>query len=245
MRYVAILILAVGLSLGVLGAATAYNPPLSLEDGALVGLELAAPAGGAPGSAPLALSGEALSPELLARLRDAGVKRVRVESFAMSRWSGRWMFAGGMAILVAGAVVMRRASARGRASAGAGGAAGSARDILADLVRQVGALRAEAGAAAPEAVKALILDRVGGLQRGAMEAFVEAARRDLIAAGGLRLFASVIDRYSAAERRLNRAWSAAADGYLEEALASLDEAAPLLDETMARFGASGGRGVSA
>lgn len=234
MRYLAILILSVGLSLGVLGAATAYSPALSLPDERLVGLTLAAPAGGEPGKPPLATADAPLTPELLSTLRAAGVRRVRVEQFGVVRWSGLWLFVGGMALLTVGAATMRAGSRRH--AAGVGGAQpASAESLLGVFVREVADLRAELASLEAGAARDLILERVGGLQRGPMEAFVDAARRDMVAAGGLRLFANVIDRYSAAERRLNRCWSAAADGYLEESLASLDEAAPLLDETRERM----------
>lgn len=239
MRYLAILILAIGLALGVLGAATAYSPPLSLPDASLIGLTLAAPAGGEPGGPPLASAETSLSADLLAQLRDAGVRRVRVEEFSLSRWSGRWLFVGGLLLLVVGAVAMRASGRRASAAATDGTPADSAQSVLAGLIRDVAALRADLGRLNHGAARGLILDRVGAMQRGPMEAFVDAARRDLIATGGLRLFATVMDGYSAAERRLNRAWSTAADGYLEEAIAALEEAAPLLDDTRRRMPGNG------
>ena len=58
---------------------------------------------------------------------------------------------------------------------------------------------------------------------------------DLIQQCGIGHAAEVMDRFAAAERQINRAWSAASDGVLEEAEACLAEATMYLDETTARL----------
>ncbi len=50
------------------------------------------------------------------------------------------------------------------------------------------------------------------------------ARRALIKRFGLQVYADVMTQFASAERYVNRAWSAAADGYVDEVAASLDKA---------------------
>ena len=56
-----------------------------------------------------------------------------------------------------------------------------------------------------------------------LDAFVS-AREALIYHQGLAYYAKVMDGFAAGERALNRAWSASADGYLDEVWACLDRA---------------------
>jgi hypothetical protein len=77
----------------------------------------------------------------------------------------------------------------------------------------------------------LILTRLTEAQRTHMPAFVE-ARPVLIARLGLAGFAELMSTYAAAERQINRAWSAAADGVYEEALRCLELASQLLDAAL-------------
>jgi hypothetical protein len=89
----------------------------------------------------------------------------------------------------------------------------------------------------PEALQdrlALILERLGEAQKTHMPAFVE-ARPILIARLGLGGFAELMDRYAAAERQINRAWSAAADGVPAEAAQCLELASVFLDEALDRL----------
>jgi hypothetical protein len=53
--------------------------------------------------------------------------------------------------------------------------------------------------------------------------FVE-ARESLSHIHGLQVYADVMSHFASAERYLNRAWSASADGYLDEVTAYLDRA---------------------
>ena len=50
------------------------------------------------------------------------------------------------------------------------------------------------------------------------------ARRALIKRFGLQEYADVMTEFAAAERYVNRSWSAAADGYVDEVAVSLDKA---------------------
>jgi len=58
--------------------------------------------------------------------------------------------------------------------------------------------------------------------------FVE-ARESIIGEKGMPEYANVMTQFAAAERAVNRAWSAGADGYLDEVESCLDRAGVLLE----------------
>jgi hypothetical protein len=238
MKPLGFLLIAVALALGVVGAATAYSPSLALPDSRLLTtppLTLAAPAGKSAAGGPVATAGAALDAATLRSLRSAEVRRVRVKEFAFGRWGGRWLFGAGLAGLLAGGVMVKRSDGRAGAASSQAGAA-PVHELLASIERDVHSLRGAISGRDDDSARGLILDAVGPMQREAMPAFVDAARRQLTERGGLRLYASVIERFAAAERKLNRAWSAAADNAMPEARACLDEASDLLRQTRERLG---------
>ena len=63
-------------------------------------------------------------------------------------------------------------------------------------------------------------------------------RETLIAAHGLEVYADVMTRFAGAERLVNRAWSASADGYIDEVWPCLERAQALLRDAMDRFPSS-------
>ena len=70
------------------------------------------------------------------------------------------------------------------------------------------------------------------------------ARNALVQRFGLQCFADVMTQFASAERFVNRAWSAAADGYINEASESLHRAEDHLNQTsrlMDQFSKSSGR----
>ncbi len=64
--------------------------------------------------------------------------------------------------------------------------------------------------------KEALPDYIDGTLMPALDAFVE-AREAIQRAHGLDAYASVMDCFARGERALNRAWSAGADGYIQEA----------------------------
>ncbi len=62
-----------------------------------------------------------------------------------------------------------------------------------------------------------------------LAAFAE-ARESMIPLWGLDRYAEVMTRFAGAERMINRAWSASADGYEDEVWASLDRSMRLMTE---------------
>ena len=83
MRLLPPVLVTASLIAGLFGALTAYLPSLGLPDSRLIGLTLNAPAGVradvAGKSEPIAAKDARLTPDLLATLRAAGVRRVRVK----------------------------------------------------------------------------------------------------------------------------------------------------------------------
>ncbi len=252
MRLIASILISVALAAGVLSAATAYVVPTSLDEAMLVGLTLNAPAGvvrddegrvvvdESGGPVALVAAGDeegratVLTEEVLARLREAGVERVRVREFAFSRWSGRWLFLLSVVGLVVGAVMMRMSRARAIERSSAEG--GDPAALLDEIIATVGDIRSDLDAMGGEDERLhAITQRVGALQEGAIAQFVDARER-MVQRMGLARFATVMDRFASGERRLNRAWSAAADGVLAESVACLGDAEVRFGEARERMG---------
>ncbi len=238
MKLIGSLVVIASLVFGVLCAATAYLPRLSLADEQLLGLTLNAPAGGPP---PLARPGDVLTPELLATLRANGVERVRVKEFAFARWSHAWWFALAVVTLTAGGLTVKQA-ARMQYAAPAAGAqrespASSAREALARIREIASALADELPRIADEHERCrTIVHRLDEVQRRHALTIVD-AKPALIAGLGMAGFAEFMDHFSAGERNLNRAWSAAADNHAPEAERSLDAAHAPLAQAASMLGA--------
>jgi len=61
------------------------------------------------------------------------------------------------------------------------------------------------------------------------------ARESIAHSYGLKAYAEVMNRFAAAERSLNRVWSASTDGYIDETSAYLEKAATYFEEALATF----------
>jgi hypothetical protein len=253
MRLIAWALIIVSLVVSIVSAVTAYSPSTSLpdarfatraDDGTNEPLALGAPAGRAVVDGkeqPIADAGAKLSPELLARLRASEQRRVRVSEFSFARWGEWWLFALGCAGMLGGAMLIRRADARELAAVGAtrpetgGGGGGGADAYLRSLRTEVEQLRRDVSAAHdPTRRNELIVERAERIISERVPPFLD-ARPQLVARLGLAGYAQLMDRFAAGERQLNRAWSAAADGYEEEAVACLNNASALLEEAEQRM----------
>jgi len=247
MRLVAWMLIIVSLVLAIVSAVTSYLPKTSLADESLrhrdgAPLTLAAPAGKvttsttAPAS-PIARAGEPLTPELLAQIRAVDQRRVRVKEFSFARWSEWWVYALGCAGMLIGAMLIRRENARQFAS-GAKSDAKPGRDAdqsLKQLRFELAELLANLAAQSdPAAQGTLIIDRAERIVSDNVPPFID-ARPKLVGRLGLAGYAQLMDHFAAGERKLNRAWSAAADGYVDEAIENLDLAAALFDEAEQRL----------
>lgn len=222
MRWAAFIVLAACLVVGVVAAAGAYSPPLALGE-ALVGLTLNAPAGAVAGVGPrphpIAKKGATLDQPLIAELRAAGVRYVRVKEFAFARWPARWAFVGAVAGVTAAGVVLRRTARRGLATAATRAGAPSADPL--DGVRS-GIEAVAAALALPDRALAAAraLEHLTALIHGPLATFLD-ERRTLEARRGPAGYAAIMSSFALLERQVHRAWSALVDGYEEEARACI------------------------
>lgn len=246
MRFVAWTLIIASLVVAVVSAVTAYSPKLIWPDQRLRSsdgepLTLGAPAGKIVidgKEQPIAKSGDKLTPELLSQLRAAELRRVRVKEFSFSRWSEWWVFALGCVGMLAGAMLMRVANARQLETVEEGKSAPDqgAESALEQLRQELNKLRRQISAATDGDGRLKLIDkRVEQMISEHVPPFL-AARSLLVSRLGLAGYAHLMDSFAAGERQLNRAWSAAADGYEEEALSCLENAAVLLDEAQKRMG---------
>jgi hypothetical protein len=244
MKLLAFLIIAVSLVIGVIGAMTAYLAPLSLLDERLVGVELNGNAGLDPadpsGRTPLARRGDEITPQLLAQLRDQKITRVHVKDFDFARWTGWPFFLIGAVGLFGGAMFVRSINRRTLRAMGPSAAAGAADQPGAPeapiyaIRRGIDTLRTQLPTLADGDKMDVIIEIFGEAQRIHIPAFI-AARPQLVARLGLAHYAQLMDSFAAAERQLNRAWSAAADGVLDESLDCVDAAHELLAQAEAKL----------
>ncbi len=160
------------------------------------------------------------------------VRRVHVGEFSWARWSHKWWFTGSVAVLALCGLGQRALSGGGVVKKGAA----DPKDSIARAIAEVNALRdAVVAEADDDARLRLIVERVGDLQQTHLAAFAE-AREVLIARHGMGRFAGIMDAFAGGERKINRAWSAAADGALGESIENLEACAPLFEETQRRMG---------
>ncbi|MEM1423172.1 MAG: hypothetical protein AAGH64_04125 [Planctomycetota bacterium] len=198
---------------------------------------------------PIAQSGDRLNAQLLETLREYNVEQVKSTSFMPGIWLTTWpswVFIVSIGTLFGAAMMVRSATrAAGRAALAANpqeidDPAMLPQDAvsLALMIQQeVERVVAEVHALADEPSQlALIVERLGEVQKTLVPAFA-AARPAIIAKMGMGGYAQVMDAFAASERRINRAWSAAADGHQEEALDSLRSADEVLPSLVDRLNA--------
>jgi hypothetical protein len=192
---------------------------------------------------PLAGKGDRLTSDLLKRLREQSASddmRVRRQFVVVQdlsrpddfpgwlrRWPGKWFFVASVAGLLVGAVIIRRSGKRPTSGATAAAQEELPEAALLGIKAVLDELRQSE--LDREARLRQIRDRLDEVQKTHMAAFIE-ARPLLIDRLGLVGFANLMDSYAACERQIFRAWSAAADGYYDEAVACLEPAAELLEE---------------
>lgn len=245
MKLLAALIMTASLVVGLVASVTAYVPTLDSIDPE-DNLTLNAPAGIDPDDpekpriVPVAEEEEViLTAELIEQLRADGEVRVRVKEFAWERWEYRWWFVGAAFFLFVGAMMMRSVTKKAVSAAALATEQTdvsppqlleTAHEQLTDLQRELQAT------AAVDARLDLILKRLDAVHDAQFDPFV-GARSTLIGQLGMTGYAQLMDKFAAAERQFNRAWSAAADGVLEEAEECLVNGIELLEEARHRLAA--------
>jgi len=154
-----------------------------------------------------------------------GAATLGVKSYGLPT---NWLLTGVAAVLLIAATWLRIASDRERGAKEAGpggGSAGAAGEAIAAIAADVRALRARADSLELAALAAEIDQLVARRIYPVID-----AQQSLIASQGFARYAAHTSPWAAGERMVYRAWSAATDGHRPEALASLDEALPHLDE---------------
>ncbi len=242
MNWIASLLMIVGTSLGVFGAASAYYVSIDAPDAQIMDLTLNDDAGVKPGDSatlvPVATRGRRLDAPVLAELRAnaAGIpgqtpawKYVRVKEFAWSRWPGKWSSAVGTVLLVVGAVIARKTRDTVIAAEDGVGVAIAVASI-AQLAADINSLVAHARTRPVGAAK-WICDSTDGLQKSWITPLLR-SQNGFIFKYGVGRAAETLTSLAATERNLNRAWSAAADGYLDEATEALGNASIYCQATL-------------
>lgn len=185
----------------------------------------------------IADAGSPLDPDRLAFIRKAGIRRVNVRhpgsafDVMLANWSGKWMFLVSVVGLAAGAILLRADAKRQVAQAHLSETPiALPEEVVAQMRQEVADLRASLERMAGDDERMDAIVRIlGEVQAELVPAFVE-TRPVLIARGGVGGFARIMDLFACAERKINRSWSAAADGAAAESLASLEGAASALDQ---------------
>lgn len=131
-----------------------------------------------------------------------------------------YLYVPALIVGVIGAVLLRQTRSTVNGGLGAGGTSlEPLRTSLAELLDKVGKLKNELPMMAPEEVVAFIDDRCVTH----CNSFAE--QREVIKSLlGLSQFGEIMSEFASGERFLNRVWSAAADGYMEEAYRSVQTA---------------------
>lgn len=195
---------------------------------------------------PVGRTRDRLTPQLVELLSESGVTYVKVTRFSFARWPHAWLFGLSCIGLLVGAWMVRQARKNELRTNEAAEpvAADKATDASSVFARLSGRLNQLADELASTTDKAgrleAIVHQIGLIQRDDIPAFV-ADRPALINRLSLAGYAELMDSFAMMERQLNRAWSAAADAHLAESEACLQNAQPLLVETLRRLkGTTGG-----
>ena len=235
MKIIAAILATASLVVGSLAASTFYYPRLA-DISADEQLTLSAPAGlgeATPEGKRTSLleANTQLTQKHIDTLREAGVTRVRIKEIT-SKWPEWTLFLVALLGFSAATVIMRRQRAEPPDDSAdvAFGEVLPPGQALEQLARGLVNLWARVEEETDERARlTLILRGVEELHRDFIEPFVEGRER-LIQKLGMSRFAQVMDRFAVCERRLNRAWSAAADHVFPEALVCLEEAQTVLAE---------------
>ena len=243
-KLISFILIAGSLCLGTVAASTAYLPKLSAVPrpggDEAAALTLGAPAGGPRGGSPLVRPGTKLTDAVLDELAaaDTPVARVKVKEFSLGRGDLAWLFGISVAGLISGATIVRldarrRIAAMSPTAGGSAAGSRSPRETLVAAHERIAALRDGSGGAADPRRRQAIIRELDAARSAYFEPFVE-MRPVIVAAIGMSGYARVMDAFAAAERAFNRAWSAAADGYPQEAEESLAVGLERLDEAVRR-----------
>lgn len=248
MRLIGNMLVWTCLAIGLIAATSFYAWPVGADASADARFELGRGDDGSPRLAELLRDVKAkdggvvvkadapLNPPTLAVIRAAGAGRVIIKHPAgaagvlVGNWTGKWVFLLAMGGLVTGALLIRSSARKAVEQTQGVHTSARAEDLALKMRDEVGALRAKVPGLPDDAARLqAIIEQLGEVQAVLVPAFVE-TRATVVAQRGVGGFARVMDLFAAAERKINRAWSAAADGVLHESLTALDQAAVACDQ---------------
>lgn len=139
-------------------------------------------------------------------------------------------------VAAVGVVLIRRGRHR---AASAGDRLANDRALLDESLQRVGSELAAIGARAEGMTLATLRVEIDQRLREPLRRFAE-ARESMIHLYGLSAYADVMGAFAAAERYVNRVWSAATDGYRDEALTYLERAGNQIAHAQERLQAAKG-----
>ena len=254
MKLIGSLLVTISLIIGVLTATTAYLVPIDRINPDEDEVILHAPAGSVVDEDdPAALPEPVLRPGTmeeplvlseahLQELREAGATRVHAKEFSFRHWQEWWIFLLACIGLTAGSLMVRTAMKRELTQVAPSPGEQSTvppRELLENARKDALDLQSELSKMTDQRAKQQrILSRVERMQEQSFDPFVQ-SRPNLINDYGMAGYAQIMDRFAAAERQFNRAWSAAADHVLEEAEVSIKQGITILDEALARLAQQG------
>lgn len=162
------------------------------------------------------------------------------DALALSRWPGKWLFVGAVGGLGLGAFLVRRANNAAVAAAlrpdAKRGAVESPDEAIAGILAAIASIERDVKLHTEEAARlTVITERIGDVQKTHVDAFLQ-ARALLQGRLGVSGFTKLMDRFSLAERQLNRAWSVAIDGVYAEAIENVRLAEVTFREAQKRLG---------
>lgn len=247
LRLIGTLLVWIGVVVGSAAVLTIYQPKITAPDRTLIGLTLdrKKTVYVAPEEAPdtpeqiVYDRNESVTAEMLANLRQSpNVSRVVVREFAWQAWTEWWIFLIGAGMMIGGAVCLRLHTHREIAEvaefdheheASPQSSILAIRSVLERLANELPAL--------PDDTLRCdtIVARLDVAQQSYVPNFIN-GRAALIGKHGLAGYASIMDRFAALERQINRAWSSAADGYFDESAACIATAMETLPEVEQRLG---------
>jgi hypothetical protein len=250
MKVIGSLLVTISLIIGVLTATTAYLVPIDRIDPETDRVVLHAPAGKIideddptarpqpvlrPGTAEQPL---VIQEEHLEQLREAGASRVHAKQFSLRHWRESWIFALSCIGLFVGSLMVRTAMKReltATAETKAKTQVASPQELLDGALEKARSLHRKLETMTdPHAKLRRIMVQIESMQDENFEPFVY-NRALVINQYGMGGYAQIMDKFAAAERQFNRAWSAAADGVLDEAEESLGNGLVLLEEARGRL----------
>lgn len=173
--------------------------------------------------------------ELLDKLRAAGVERITVKEFSISRWQHSWLMLLSVAGLTLAALMLRAARPKPSDANTHQDTESSPSVAIQTIDKSLSAVRAAVHSSRDEReALARIVKDLGELQLGPVDSIVN-AREQFVAKHGLSAYAAFMDQFAALERKINRAWSTAADNHLPESTKALDDALALIEQVKANI----------